>query len=297
MQPARDDQHNRHDPTRGPILVIAARGKTGRRVADRLEARGLPVRRASRSGGGQPGSARFDWDDRSTWRSALEGADAAYVVYSPDLAVPAAPDALTAFTALARELGLRRLVLLSGRGEQEAQRCEAIVADAGLEWTVVRASWFAQNFDEGAFAEMVRAGEVALPVDTVREPFIDVDDIADVAVAALTEEGHDGRVHEVTGPRLMTFAEAVAEIAQAAGRDVRFVTIPARAFREGLEQAGLPADQIELLGYLFTEVLDGRNASLADGVQRALGRPPRDFADYARSVAATGAWDPAPQAV
>jgi len=295
MQPTRNNPNDRHDTTRQPTLVIAARGKTGRRVADRLEASGLPVRRASRSGGDRPGSARFDWDDRSTWRAALEGAGAAYVVYSPDLAVPAAPDALQAFTALARELGVGRLVLLSGRGEDEAQRCERIVAEAGLEWTVVRASWFAQNFDEGAFAEMVLAGEVALPVDAVREPFIDVDDIADVVVAALTEDGHQGRIYEVTGPRLMTFAEAVATIAEAAGRPLRFVTIPAEAFREGLASAGLGAAEVGLLDYLFTEVLDGRNACLADGVQRALGRPPRDFADYARAAAATGAWDPAPQ--
>lgn len=271
-----------------PILVLAATGKTGRRVADRLEAQGRPVRRASRSG--RTPSTTFDWDDRATWGPALEGAGAAYVVFTPDLAVPAAPDAIAAFTALAREQGLRRLVLLSGRGEEEAQRCERIVQDSGLEWTIVRASWFAQNFDEGAFAELVQAGEVALPAGDVREPFIDVDDIADVAAAALLEDGHAGRVYEVTGPRLMTFADAVREIAEESGRDVRYATIPAAAFRTGLAQAGLPQEQVELLDYLFTTVLDGRNASVTDGVRRALGRPARDFRDYARAAVARGAW-------
>ena len=270
-------------------LVLAATGKTGRRVAERLEAQGLPVRPTSRSG--QAPYTAFDWDDRSTWAPALEGVGAAYVVYSPDLAVPAAPDAITAFTELAREKGVRRLVLLSGRGEEEAQRCERIVQDSGLEWTVVRASWFAQNFDEGAFTEMVLAGEVALPADEVREPFIDIDDIAEIAARALSEEGHHGEVYEVTGPRLMTFAEAVAEIAEAAGRDVRYVTIPNDAFQAGLAEAGVPADAAGLLDYLFTTVLDGRNAQVTDGVQRALGRPARDFHDYAREVAATGAWN------
>lgn len=268
-----------------PILVIAANGKTGRRVADRLEAAGREVRRASRSG-----DVRFDWNDRSTWRDAVAGVDAAYVVYSPDLAVPEAPAAIAAFTKLSRQLGVRRLVLLSGRGEEEAQRCEGIVQRSGLEWTVVRASWFAQNFDEGAFAELVAAGEVALPAGDVLEPFVDVDDIADVAVAALTQDAHHGEVYEVTGPRLMTFADAVADIARAAGREVRYVTIPRAAFLEGLERAGLPAAQIGLLDYLFSTVLDGRNASLADGVQRALGRAPRDLRDYARDAAANGAW-------
>ncbi|MEZ5979646.1 MAG: NAD(P)H-binding protein [Planctomycetota bacterium] len=270
-----------------PTLVIASTGKTGRRVADRLEARGLPVRRGSRSG-----ATRFDWDDRSTWAEALRGVDKVYVVYSPDLAVPQAPEAIEAFTEAARRAGVRRLVLLSGRGEEEAQRCERIVERSGLEWTVVRASWFAQNFDEGAFAELVRAGEVALPAGDVLEPFVDLDDVADVAVAALVEDRLVGEVVEVTGPRLMTFADAVREIAEAAGREVRYVRIPREAFTAGLAEAGLPTDQVELLDYLFTTVLDGRNASRTHGVERALGRPPRDFRDFARDAAARGAWAP-----
>jgi len=279
-----------------PTLVIAASGKTGRRVADRLEALGRPVRRGSRSG-----PTRFDWDVPSTWAPALAGVGAAYVVYSPDLSVPAAPGAIEAFVAVARDAGVRRLVLLSGRGEPAAQRCERIVLDSGVPATVVRASWFAQNFDEGAFRELVRAGEVALPVDAVREPFVDLEDVAEVAVAALTADAHDGRhdgaVYEVTGPRSMTFAEAVAEIAAASGRAVRFRGISRAAFVDGLTRAGLPADQVELLDELFSTVLDGRNASTADGVERALGRAARDFRDYARAAAATGAWNAAPQGV
>ncbi|MCA8971825.1 MAG: NAD(P)H-binding protein [Planctomycetes bacterium] len=269
------------------ILVLAASGKTGRRVADRLAAQGHAVRRASRSG-----DTRFDWDDRSTWASALDGVDAAYVVYTPDLAVPAAAGAITEFVKIAKAQGVRRLVLLSGRGEVEAQRCERIVQESGLEWTIVRASWFAQNFDEGPFAELVLAGEVTLPVaDGVVEPFLDVEDIADVAVAALTSAGHAGEVYEVTGPRLMRFDEAVADIAAATGRELRFVPIPMEAFRAGLDEAGVPAELADLYEYLFTTVLDGRNAHVTDGVQRALGRPARDFREYAREAAARGAWD------
>ena len=268
-----------------PILVIAASGKTGRRVADRLEAKGHAVRRASRSNG-----TPFDWNDETTWGAALDGVRAVYVVYSPDLAVPAAPDAITRFTALAKAQGVERLVLLSGRGEEEAQRCERIVAAAGMEWTVVRASWFNQNFDEGAFHELVLSGAVTLPAGDVLEPFIDIDDIADVAVAALTEDGHHGEIYEVTGPRLMTFADVVAEIAEATEREIAYVQIPNEAFIAGLTEAGMGAEQVGLLDYLFTTVLDGRNAYVADGVERALGRPARDFRDYARRVAATGVW-------
>ncbi len=267
-------------------LVLTATGKTGRRVADRLEGQGLTVRRASRSS-----ATPFDWDQPSTWGPALEGVHAAYIVYSPDLAVPAAPAAIQQFTELAVQHGVKKLVLLSGRGEEEAQRCEQIVMDSGADWTVVRASWFNQNFDEGEFVEMVRGGTVALPARDIPEPFIDVNDIADVAVAALTEPGHEGEVYEVTGPRLMTFTEAVAEIAEVTGRELAFVQLTGEQFEAGLRAHQTPDEMVWLLNYLFNEVLDGRNAQVCDGVERALGRKPRDFADYVREAAATGVWE------
>ncbi len=154
-------------------------------------------------------------------------------------------------------------------------------------------AWFDQNFTEGYLLDPVREGTVALPVGSVREPFLDVDDIADSAVAALTEDGHAGALYELTGPRLLSFAEAAAEIGAAARRPVDFVTVPIEDYAAALTAAQLPADAVELISYLFTDVLDGRNASLGDGVRRALGREPRDFADWAREAAATGVWNPA----
>jgi uncharacterized protein YbjT (DUF2867 family) len=272
--------------TSDPILVLGATGKTGRRVTERLQVLGVPVRAGSRTA-----DPPFDWEDRATWAPALAGVAAAYVSYYPDLAAPGAPEAIGAFAAAARAAGVQRLVLLSGRGEEEAQRAEAALPAFGPQWTVVRCSWFAQNFDEGAFLGSVLDGTVALPADAVREPFVDVDDIADVAVAALTQDGHFGQIYELTGPRLLTFGEAVAEIGRASGRELAYVPIGLRDFTAALEAEGLPADVIGLLAYLFTEVLDGRNAMVADGVQRALGRPPRDFTDYAQAAAATGVWD------
>ncbi len=275
------------DHTQQTILVVGAGGKTGRRVAERLTARGIAVRAASRSG-----STTFDWDAPATWAPALDGATAAYLTFAPDLAVPGSADAISAFTKQAVAAGVGRIVLLSGRGEEEAQNAEsALQAAAGdADWTVVRASWFAQNFNESFFLDPVLAGEVALPVGDVPEPFIDADDVADVAVAALTGDGHAGQVYEVTGPRALTFAEAVAEIGRATGRDVRFATVPLDAWMHELREAGVPDDVAGLLRYLFSEVLDGRNVQPTDGVQRALGRAPRDFAEFARRTAATGVW-------
>jgi uncharacterized protein YbjT (DUF2867 family) len=270
-------------------LVIGGTGKTGRRVVERLAARGVPTRVGSRSG-----VPPFDWQRRRTWGPALDGVDRAYLAYLPDVAAPGAAETVGAFAAEAVSRGVRRLVLLSGRGEEEAQRAEHAVHASGAEWTVVRASWFDQNFDEGLFLPAVFAGEVALPVGDVVEPFVDADDIAEVAVAALTGDGHEGRTYEMTGPRLMTFAAAVEEIARASGRAVRFRTVPLQDFTTALVAQGIPGDVVDLTRYLFAEVLDGRNAQLGDGVQQALGRAPRDFADYARDAAAAGAWSEAP---
>jgi len=267
------------------ILVLGGTGKTGRRVVERLKARGVAVRVASRSG-----TPPFDWENRATWVPALRNVGSAYVTYQPDLAVPGADDAIRSFTELAVASGVRHLVLVSGRGEEEAQRCEQIVQQAGVDWTILRASWFSQNFSESYLLEPVLSGEVVLPAGDVPEPFIDADDIADVAVAALTEEGHVGQLYELTGPRMLTFAQAVAEIARASKRAIRYVQVSPEEYVAALEEQGVPAEYVWLLNYLFATVLDGRNACLTDGVQRALGRMPRDFTDYARETAASGVW-------
>ena len=132
---------------------------------------------------------------------------------------------------------------------------------------------------------------MALPAGAIGEPFVDADDIADAAVAALTEPGHVGQLYELTGPRLLSFPEAIAEISRACGREIRYRQISLEAYADLLERAQVPLPIITLVTYLFGEVLDGRNAPLTDGVRRALKRAPRDFRDYARSTAATGVWN------
>jgi uncharacterized protein YbjT (DUF2867 family) len=273
-------------------LVLGGTGKTGRRVAQRLEARGIPTRVGSRSG-----EPPFDWENPDTWARALQNVESVYVSYYPDLAIPGAPAAVRSFAELAAQNGVQRLVLLSGRGEEEAQSAEQAVREvgegAGVEWTIVRCAWFMQNFDEYFLLDSILAGEVALPSGDVPEPFVDADDIADVAVAALSEDGHAGEVYELTGPRLLTMEEAVGEISRATGREIRFVPVTLEEYEAVLAEADVPPEFLSFLTYLFGTVLDGRNASLTDGVRRALGREPKDFSDYARDVAATGVWSKA----
>ena len=267
-------------------LVLGGTGKTGRRVAEQLTARGVPVRIGSRSG--QP---PFDWEDRSTWAPVLKGMTSVYIAYAPDAGFPGAAETIEAFARLAVSSGARRLVLLTGRGESGARRSEQALHATGADWTVVRSSFFAQDFSEDeAFSGGIHSGVLAFPAGAVAEPFVDAGDVAAVAVAALTEDGHTGQVYEVTGPRLLTFAAAVDEIATATGRDIDYLPITGHQFAAGLLDAGVPEALTTYLTALFAEVLDGRNAQLADGIQRVLGREPRDFADYVRETADAGLW-------
>jgi uncharacterized protein YbjT (DUF2867 family) len=267
------------------VVVTGASGRTGRRVAEAARAAGLTVRAASRAQG-------FDWAERSTWADTLRGADAAYLVYPSDVG---SPDAARAVGLLAHEavgLGVRRLVLLSSRGEERARPTEEALRESGADWTVVRAAWFAQNFSEGPLVEGLRqSGELVFPAGEVREPFIDVRDIADVVVAALTAgDRYVGQALTVSGPRLLTFGEAVAEISEATGRELAYRPVSARQYGENLAGFGVPAEEVEFLVELFESLLDGRNSYLSDGVRQVLGREPRDFTEFAREAAAAGVW-------
>jgi uncharacterized protein YbjT (DUF2867 family) len=267
-----------------PVVVIGATGKTGRRIVRLLADRAVPVRPASRRS-----AAPFDWTRPETWDAALDGAGAVYISYYPDLAVPGAQEAVAALVDRARRAGVGRLVLLSGRGERHAQACEAIVRDSGLAFTLVRCAWFAQNFSEGALRDAVLSGTLALPAGSVREPIVDADDIAEVAAAALVDHGHAGQLYEVTGPRLLGFDEMAESLSDALGRRVRYRPISLEVFRDGMTAAAGP-EIAAVLTEIARETLDGRNQWLGDGVQRALGRPPRDFAEVCRRAAAAGAW-------
>jgi uncharacterized protein YbjT (DUF2867 family) len=278
--------------TNSPILVLGGTGKTGRRVATRLTALGRPVRIGSRTG--QP---PFDWDDAATWAPAVAGCGAVYVTYQPDLSFPGAAERIAGFARAAGAAGVERLVLLSGRGEPEAVPAEDAVRAAGVAWTVLRASWFAQNFSEHFLLGPVLDGVIALPAGDVAEPFVDADDVAAVAVAALTEPGHDGRTYELTGPRLLTFTEAAAQIAAVVGRPVEYVAVTPAEYAAEAVALGVPADEAGPMADLFARVLDGHNAYLDTGVRDVLGRDARDFSDYVRNAAATGIWSTAGAAV
>ncbi len=267
-----------------PILVVGANGKTGSRVVTRLEEKGIAVRRGSRGA-----DIPFDWEAPGTWKPALSGIRKAYVTYFPDLAFPGAVEKLEAFTKVAGQTGLEHIVLLSGRGEHFASLGEEVVRNSGLPFTIVRAAWFAQNFSEGYLRDPILGGVLPMPGGDIAEPIIDIDDIADVVVAALTEDGHLGERYEVTGPRLMTFAQMAEVLSTTLGRHIQHVPISFEDFH-----ANVAASGDDFVADVFTkiarETLDGRNAYVTNGVEQALGRKPRDFAEFAAKAASHGVW-------
>ncbi len=268
------------------ILVIGGTGKTGRKVVQKLQGLGHNVRVGSRNA-----NPAFDWEDQTTWAPALEGIEKMYVTFQPDLAVPGALEAIESLTKLAIRNGIKKMVLLSGKGEKEAELCEQVVINSGLNYTIIRASWFNQNFSESFFLDPIIAGHVALPQAEAKVPYIDTDDIADVAVEALLNEKHTGQLYELTGPRLLTFPEVANEIAKATGRTIEFTPISLQAYSKMLEEFEVPADYIWLINYLFTEVLgEEKNAQITNDIEKVLGRKPKDFSAYVEETAATGVW-------
>ncbi len=272
--------------TQTPILIIGKNGKTGARVDALLRQNGLATRPVSRST-----DPAFDWNRPQTWSATLQNVKQAYITFQPDLAIPAAEPTLRAFIETAQAHGVEHLVLLSGRGESGTIRAENALIESGLRWNVVRASWFFQNFSESFLTGSVIEGEVSLPVDDVKEPFVDCDDIAEVAVAALTRPELANRLFEVTGSELMTFADCVAKIAEVTGRSTNYNPVPLEPYLAYLGELGMSEGELWLMRELFTQVLDGRNSYLTHGIEEALGRRPRRFADYVSATHESGVWN------
>ncbi|MFH6956708.1 NmrA family transcriptional regulator [Flavobacterium aquidurense] len=269
------------------ILVLGSNGKTGRRVVEILEKTGtIEIRPGSRNA-----KIPFDWEKPETWEKVLEDIHSVYITFQPDLAIPSATASIQEFSLLATKCGVQKIVLLSGRGEKEAQLCEEIVKQNAKNWTIVRAGWFSQNFSESFFLEPILAGIVALPRTEALEPFTDADDIAEVVALSLLDDKHNGQTYELTGPELLTFELAVNEIANASGRKISFQGISLAEYIQMLRDYQVPEDNIWLVNYLFKEVLDGRNSNITSDIEKVLGRKAKRFSAYAQETAETGIWN------
>lgn len=269
------------------ILVIGGKGKTGRKVAERLTELNQIVRIGSRSE-----SPAFDWQDQSTWNEVLKDMDMVYITFQPDLAVPGALEAIESLVKEAKKCSIKKLVLLSGKGEREAELCEQVVIHSGLDYCIIRATWFNQNFSESFFLDPILAGHVALPRAEAKVPYVDTDDIADVAVSCLLNDEHNDSIYELTGPQTFTFEQVIREIAMASGREIQFQSISLEAYASMLKEFEVPEDYIWLVNYLFTEVLGDEKVSLiTNDIEKVLGRKPKEFSEYVKETASTGVWN------
>lgn len=278
--------------TNKEILILGGKGKTGRRVAAQLDKRQIPYRLASRSS-----ALRFDWYDESTWSPTIAGADTAY------LAPPVGPTGLAQagrFVQQAANEGLRRIVLLSGRGVGSPGRefavyegqlgLEHAVQASGLDWTIIQPAWFAQGFSEDFLRYDVLAGEIRLSAGDGGEAWIDTNDVGDVMTAALLEEAYTGATYALSGPRPLTMAEVAAELSAATGRPIKYVDLDPEQHVAELVEQGLTPEDSEAVRDLFAVIRNHRSEYVSDGVQQILGREPRDFTDWARETATTGIW-------
>ncbi|CAM3534462.1 NAD(P)H-binding protein [Thalassospira profundimaris] len=278
-------------PTNPRFLVLGATAKTGRRVAEKLIALGHDVRAVSRST-----TPAFDWTDPTTWDDALRDRDAVYVTFQPDLAVPGSDDIIASFAKRALMHGAKRIVMLSGRGEEAAHRAEDALRHSGADATVLRANWFFQNFNEDLFLPYIQQGTLALPAGDTPEPFVDANDIAECAVACLLDQGHIGKTYELSGPSAVTFADVTKMISSVANHPVNFVAITVDELDAGLKADGMPDEVRGLIRYLFSEVLDGRNSQPTSDVYEILGRQPNSLRNFVEETAKTGIWDVAKRA-
>ncbi len=267
------------------ILILGGTGKTGKRVAEILQKKKIPIRIGSRNA-----DPSFDWEKPDNWKNVLKDIEKVYITFQPDLAVPGASAKIKLFGDAAKNSGVRKLVLLSGRGEKEAQVCENIVIDSGMDWTVIRASWFMQNFSENFFLDSILEGHLVLPKITSPEPFVDANDIAAVVVGSLLDDKHSGQIYELTGPELLSFRQATNQISEAIEKPITYQEVEMDDYVKMLREYQTPEDFIGLIKYLFSEVLDGRNGFLTNDVQKVLNRHPTSFADYVAKTKSTGVW-------
>lgn len=267
----------------GNILVIGGRGKNGSRVVKKLRALGCSVFSTVRVKEQVNEDVRFfDWNDPTSYSPALENIEKVYIVH-PDTSIPGAQEQLAGLVNTMVENSVSKAVLLSGRGQESVKRCEDILINSPLKWSILRSAWFNQNFSEGHFLHGIQSGEVTFMAGSVKEPFVDLDDLSDAVVECLMNENHNGMIYEITGSELLTFEEAVGMIGNKLNRTIKYNLLDKDEYQELLKKVGLPPFVAEHMTVAFDEILDGRNENTGDGIQKILGRNPRKFNEFVQS--------------
>jgi len=268
--------------TVGTTLVIGASGTTGSRVVAQLVAAGHGAKAASRRATPVPGAApvRFDWYDPSTHIAALDGADRVYLIPPPADSDPAA--VMMPFLRQARAAGVHRAVLLSSsaipKGGPAVGSVHRALPDLVEQWAVLRPSWFMQNFT-GTHAHalsILAQGSILTATGSGRVGFIDAEDIAAVAVHALTGEHAPGTDLVLTGPEALSYDDIAAIMTEVTGRLVVHRSLSYEQMRDRLA-AEIPEEFAAMLAGMDRAIAEGSEDRVTDTVQRLIGRPARTF--------------------
>jgi uncharacterized protein YbjT (DUF2867 family) len=278
------------------VLVTGATGNVGRQVVAGLRARHRAVRAMTREPGaaGLPGGVevvRGDFFRPETWAAALAGVERVHLF----------PFAAYGFAEAAVRAGVRRFVVHSAAAaglapgvggdpalrrhldeEREAHRSLELQVEASdAEWTHVRPGLLAAN--AFGWAEAIRAGRtIRVPYAAAGYPLVHEADVAEVAVAALLDDGHAGRVYALTGPAKVSQAEQVRAIGAAIGADIGFEEITPDAARRQWMRDGQPAGTVDWMLALLADAVDGPGVlPPTDTFRRVTGRAPRTFAQWA----------------
>ncbi|AFC31400.1 YesF [Paenibacillus mucilaginosus 3016] len=270
------------------ILVTGAAGKTGSRTASRLREMGYPVRTAGRNRAAAAGHEGehvvFDWNEESTHEAALEGVSAVYLVGPLMVMEPA--KIMIPFLEKAWKAGVRRAVLLSSASVPEGGpvfgEVHRYLREQAPEWAVLQPSYFMQNFTEGPHGAAVRqGGDLVTAAGEGRVAFVNADDIAEVAVRALTDSVPHNTAHVITGPEALTYGEAAEILSRTAGREVRHVSVSPRELQQQWMALGMPEDYAAFMAGLDEGIRDrGTESRVTDTVERITGRRPVSLAEF-----------------
>lgn len=283
----------------GPILVTGATGTVGGELVGQLTAAGYEVRaavhtptRARRLGGRGITAVALDYDDPGTWGAALSGVEGVFFV---GWAGPGFADLSARFAAAAQRAGAQRLVKLSAYGADFApefliarHHCESerAIEATGIAYTHLRPNVFMQNLINYYGESIRRDGSFSLAQGDAGVSFIDVRDVAAVAVQTLTLRGHEGRAYTLTGSERLTYHDAAQLISEASGRRVTYLPISTAVAARRSRNAGRIAFLLEIEATMDAFARSNGFARITDTVTRITGRKPITFAQFARDFAA-----------
>jgi uncharacterized protein YbjT (DUF2867 family) len=279
-----------------PVLVTGATGTTGSALVQLLSQRGVPVRvmvrraaDATRVGANLESAVVADFDDPDSLVAAVHGVSRAYLVTPSSEAAEAQQ---TRFAEIAANAGVELLVKLSQYAADEASpvrflryhaAVERRIRELGLGFTFLRPNLYFQGIL--AFSRSIATeGRFFAPIGNARISAVDIRDIADVAAAALTEQGHAGQTYTITGPAAVSHGEIAAALSRATGRDITFVDVPPEAFADSLRDV-LPPWQVDGLVEDYAHYARGEAETIQPAVAEVTGHEPRDIDQFARDYA------------